>query len=65
MATVTLSKKELRDTVRKSVREAIGEELATLRAMFVSFVSDSEQKDIETRYGRPSHKVVRSRVLNI
>lgn len=65
MDTLTISKKELKLAVQESVREAFAKELAPLRAMFFPFVSDREQRDIESRYVRPSRKSAKSRTMEL
>lgn len=63
MSMASISKKELKAAVKESVREVLAEELMSLRALLLPFVSRSEQKDINKRYKRPTRKPVRS--LNI
>jgi len=63
MSMVSISKRELKAAVKESVREVLSEELMDLRALLLPLASRSEQKDIEKRYRRPSHKPVKS--LNI
>jgi hypothetical protein len=67
--TLAMSKRELKSAVRASVRESIrevlAEELIAARAMLTPFVSDAEQRDIERRYGLPSHKVAKSVSLSL
>ncbi|MDP3661337.1 MAG: hypothetical protein Q8R17_00555 [bacterium] len=65
MNTLTISKNELKNAVRESVREAFGEEMMALRASLIPFVSDNEQADIERRYHSPSQKVVKSVTLSL
>jgi len=60
MSTVTISDRHLKTLVRETVKEALAEELAKLRASFVPFVSVEEQRDIERRYGKPSRRVAKS-----
>lgn len=54
MSTLTISKRKLEKTIRESVREAFGQEMAALRALVIPFVSHREQADIERRYKTPS-----------
>lgn len=65
MDTLTISKKELKLVVQESVREAFAKELAPVRAMLLPFVSDREQKDIESRYVRPLRKSAKSRTVEL
>ena len=65
MPSITISRKELKDTVKESVREVLAQEMMSLRALIIPFVSDKEQNDIEKRYGKPSHKVAKSRRIQI
>ena len=65
MATITISKQELRGAIKESVREALAEELIYLRAAFVPSVSEREQEDIERRYKIPSRTVAKSRTFRV
>ncbi|MDP3727582.1 MAG: hypothetical protein Q8R35_03005 [bacterium] len=63
--TTSISEKKLKSLIKVSVREALGIELAKLRALAVPDVSAREQRDIERRYGRPSRRRVRSHGLRV
>lgn len=63
--TSTLVKKEIKSLIRESVKEALGAELMKLRATLFSFVSESEQKDIERRYKKPTRKVAKSYAIEL
>jgi hypothetical protein len=65
MVSITISKKELKETVKESVREVLSQELKSLRAALVPLASDEEQKDIETRYRKPIRKAVKSRKIQL
>lgn len=65
MPSITISKKELKDTVKESVREVLAQEMMSLRSLIIPFVSEKEQNDIETHYGKPSRKVAKSRRIQI
>jgi hypothetical protein len=65
MNTLVISKNELKNTLRESVREVLSEEMAALRAVLVPFVSGAEQADIEKRYKTPSRKVAKSTSLSL
>jgi len=54
MTTITIPKKELETLVKKSVREVLNQELMKFRTLLLPLVSSKEQKDIESRYGKPS-----------
>ncbi|MBN2198097.1 hypothetical protein JW698_02840 [Candidatus Wolfebacteria bacterium] len=60
MSTVIIPKKELKKAIEESVREVFKQELMKFRSLFLSFVSQQEQKDIEKRYGKPSRKTAKS-----
>lgn len=47
MQSLTVSKKELRQVVAESVREALGSELMKLRLLTMPSVSAKEQKEIQ------------------
>ncbi|HEY4496346.1 MAG TPA: hypothetical protein VJC04_03255 [Candidatus Paceibacterota bacterium] len=65
MTILAVSKKEFKSVIRESVREALASELVQIRATFLPFVSDNEQKDIEQRYGKPIRKTSKSFVVKI
>lgn len=56
---ITLQKSELKNAIREGVREALADELARSRAVFLPYVSEKEQKDIEKRYGKPTRKAAK------
>jgi len=60
MNTITIPKKELREIVRENIREILKQESMNFRAMVLPFISQNEQKDIETRYNKPSRKIAKS-----
>jgi hypothetical protein len=57
--TTAILKKELRSTIKESVREAFEQELMNFRAFCLPSVSSKEQKDIEKRYGKPARKMAK------
>lgn len=59
MEIVTIPKTQLKTLIREGVQEALVSELAKLRALALPYVSQSEQKDIEKRYKKPSKKAYR------
>ena len=63
MATITVSRKQLKDTVKESVREALAQELMWLRALILPLVSENEQRDIENRYVKPTQKAAKTRKI--
>lgn len=63
--TITIPKKELKIIVQDSVREVFEQELMKFQALFLPFVSEKEQKDIEKRYGNPSRKAAKSVEIKI
>lgn len=65
MTTLTIPKEELKTIVKESIREILEQEIMKLRALFMPFVSQKEQKDIEKRYRRPSRKVAKSIEIKI
>ncbi|OHA14289.1 MAG: hypothetical protein A2909_00120 [Candidatus Tagabacteria bacterium RIFCSPLOWO2_01_FULL_39_11] len=65
MTTITIPKKELKTIIKDSVREIFKQETMKFRALFLPFVSQKEQKDIEKRYGKPSRKAVKSTEVKI
>ena len=44
---------ELKILIKESVREVLGEEKLLLCNMLMSYVSDEEQKEIDTSFGSP------------
>ena len=65
MAANTISKRELKNTVKEGVREVLTQELMSLRALLLPFVSESEQRDIEKRYVKPVRKPVRTKNIQL
>ena len=65
MTTITMSRRELKATVKESIRDVLSQELMNLRALVLPFVSESEQKDIEKHYTKPIRKTVKSRSIRI
>ena len=63
--TITISKKELKDIVKESIREILEQESMRYQASILPWVSPAEQKDIEKRYGRPSRKVAKSMEVKV
>ena len=59
----TLKKSELKTVIREGVREALMDEFAHIRATFLPYVSDKEQKDVEKRYGKPTRKT--SKIISV
>lgn len=63
--TITITKKELKDILRESIREVISEERIQIQSLLLPDVSDKEQKNIEELYGKPSRKSAKSRTIKI
>lgn len=63
MATIT--EKQIKTAVEKSVHKAIKAEFMKLRAFSMPFVSAAEQKDIERLYKKPSRKSALSFTLEV
>lgn len=62
---ITISKKELKNVVKESVREVINQELIKLRALLLPYVSPREQREIESLYGKPSRKVAKTLEIKV
>jgi len=62
---IALTKKELKSVVQESVREVLSQERMHLQSLLLPHVSEKEQKNIERLYGKPSHKIAKSRKLNV
>jgi len=60
MSTITIPKRELKIIIKESVREIFEQESMKFRSLFLPFVSQKEQRDIEKRYNRPSRKIAKS-----
>ena len=56
----TLMKNKIKMMVEESVEEIFRREMRNLYASLLPFVSKSEQRDIEKRFGAPSRKYARS-----
>jgi len=57
METIVIEKDELAKLIKKAVKESMEIEFMKLRASLVPYISNEEQKDIETLYGKPSKEV--------
>jgi len=53
----------LKRVVREAIKEAFEEEFMKLRLLAVSYISDEEQKEIESSYLQPSKKSKRTLLL--
>ena len=60
MTTITIPKKELKTIIKESVREIFEQESMKFQALFLPFVSQKEQRDIEKRYGKPTRDIAKS-----
>ncbi len=56
--------RRLKEIIKDAVREVIEEEFMKLRLSIISYISESEQKEIEEKYGKPSDEFVRKIELN-
>lgn len=66
MATAQLiTPRRLKTMVKESVKEVFDAELMKLRSTILPFISEQEQKDIERRYKKPSHRVAKTYTLEI
>lgn len=63
--TTHISDKKLKGLIKESVREVFNANLMKLRALVMPHVSESEQRDIEERYGKPSRERAKGRSLDI
>ncbi|MDP2950807.1 MAG: hypothetical protein Q8N55_00310 [bacterium] len=59
-ATISFNEQKLKMLIKDSVREGIKSEILKLRAAFLPYVKDAEQKEIEKKYGKPSRKVAKT-----
>lgn len=62
--TTKLSEKQLKVLVKESVREVIDAEVMKLRATFIPFVGQREQKEIERLYKKPSRRLGKSYIID-
>ena len=60
MTTITIPKEKLKNIIKESVREIFEQESMKFRALFLPFVSQKEQRDIEKRYKKPSRKIAKT-----
>ena len=58
-----LGEQRLKTLIKESIKESIGAEILKLRAAFLPYVSEKEQKNIERLYKKPSRKV--AKIYNI
>jgi hypothetical protein len=54
---------KLRDIIREAVRDVLEEEMMKLRLLFIPYISNEEQKEIEESYREPSKEVARTLIL--
>ena len=50
----------IKQTIKESINEILEEEMMKLRAELVQYVSDEEQRDIESLYNTPENTVEKS-----
>ena len=60
IADIEILKKEL----KLIVKETIQEEMMKIRAELIPYISEIEQKEIESVYDKPSNKTEKSRKIN-
>lgn len=65
MPSITISKKELKDTVKESVREVLAQEMMNLRSLIIPLISENEQSNIENYHNKPTRKVAKSRRIQV
>jgi len=58
-----LGEQRLKTLIKESIKESIGAEILKLRAAFLPYVSEKEQKNIEQLYKKPSRKI--AKIYNI
>lgn len=63
--TTKLNERQLKKFIKESVQEAIDSEVMKIRSIFIPFVSDKEQKEIEKTYGRPTRQISRTHSIKI
>ncbi len=63
--TIGLNEQKLKMLIKESVREGIKAEILKLRAAFLPYVDDKEQKEIEKKYGKPSRRIVKTYACEI
>lgn len=54
---------KLKNLIKEALRDVLEEEVAKLRLLAVTFVSDEEQKEIEESYDVPTKEVSRTIIL--
>lgn len=55
-----LTEDQSKALIKKKVREEVSIELMKIRAFFLPFVDESEQKEIERIYREPSREIAKS-----
>ncbi len=60
-----ITEQKLKKIIKESVQEVLNVELMKLRAFGLKEVSNLEQKDIEKRYKKPSHRATQIHEINI
>lgn len=59
------NREKLKTIIKESVKEALEEELISMRLMFFSEVSDKEMRDITGRYEKPVKKSAHTEKLDV
>lgn len=62
---ITGRNEELKALIKESVKEALEEELISMRLMFFPEVSDKEMRDISASYKKPEKKSVHADIITI
>ncbi len=52
MATISISKEELKNLLKEIINETVREEFLKMRLSLLKYVSDEEQEEIEAIYGK-------------
>lgn len=59
-ATISFNEQKLKTLIKESVREGIKAEILKLRVAFLPYIDNTEQKEIEKKYRKPSRKVAKT-----
>lgn len=54
---------KLKEIVKEAVRDVLEDEIIKMRLLFMPYVSDEEQREIEESYGKPSKEVAKTLIL--
>ena len=59
----TMNENKFKKIIKDAVQDVLEKEMAKLRLLIASYISDEEQKEIETSYKKPSKRTAKTLLL--